>query len=109
MELLNCSLNSPSTKQTKLRAAPPALVDDDVDDSWGEAFFGLDIAAFKISHPLFREAIAVTKRSKPGLYFILYFLFVSVFAFAYVLIHCLLFPSQVQIVSVRKIIRNRTE
>ena len=39
MELLNCSLNSPSTKQTKLRAAPPALVDDDVDDSWGEAFF----------------------------------------------------------------------
>ena len=58
--------NSPVTKQTRLRATLSTLAHEDVDDSWGEAFFGLDIAAFKIAHPLFREAIAVTQRSKSG-------------------------------------------
>ena len=63
LELLN---NSPVTKQTRLRVTAETLVDEDVDDSWGEAFFGLDIVSFKIGHPLFREAIAATKRSKTG-------------------------------------------
>jgi len=40
--------------------------DDAVDNAWGEAFFGLDIAARKIEHPLFRGAIEATQRSKSG-------------------------------------------
>ena len=56
---------SPKTKQAKLQLSPGArqLPDDEVDDAWGRAFFGLDIAANKASTELFREAIAATKRS----------------------------------------------
>ena len=53
-------------KQSRLGFAPDSLADDDVDDAWGEAFFGLDIACAKIENPLFREAIVATKRSKVG-------------------------------------------
>ena len=38
-------------------------MDEDVDLAWGKAFFGLDIAPAKISHPLFREAIYATQKS----------------------------------------------
>ena len=37
--------------------------DEDVDLAWAKAFFGLDIAPAKISHPLFREAIYATQKS----------------------------------------------
>ena len=50
------------TRQSRLSMGAPTL-QDDVDDAWGEAFFGLDI---QISQPLFRETIVVTKRSKIG-------------------------------------------
>ena len=54
----------PKAKQSKLHISPSRLVpDDEVDDAWGRAFFGLDIAANKASNELFREAIAATKRS----------------------------------------------
>ena len=35
-----------------------------MDDAWGKAFFGLDIAGNKIDAPLFKEAIAATKSAK---------------------------------------------
>ena len=37
--------------------------DDDVDTAWGEFFFGLDVPVRKISHPLFRHAIDMTRKS----------------------------------------------
>ena len=59
---------SPATraKQSRLIIGSPALTDDDVGDTWGEAFFGLDVAINKIAQPLFREVISATKRSKIG-------------------------------------------
>ena len=42
------------------------LPDEDVNDAWGRAFFGLDIAANKLADPLFREAIHATKKSRVG-------------------------------------------
>ncbi len=54
----------PKTKQSKLHISPSRLLpDDEVDNAWGRAFFGLDMAANKASNELFREAIAATKRS----------------------------------------------
>ena len=66
-ELLNKTA-SPATaaRQSRLSIGEPTLTDDKVDDTWGEAFFGLDISISKITQPLFREAIATTKRSKFG-------------------------------------------
>ena len=54
---------TPPQKQSKLRYRTKAA-GEEVDKAWGEAFFGLDIAANKIAHPLFREAIRMTRRSK---------------------------------------------
>ena len=65
-QLLQSKIVNSPIKQTRLRLAPKALESDVVNDTWGVAFFGLDIPASKISHPLFREAIAATKRSKHG-------------------------------------------
>ena len=57
----------PAAKQTKLQISPArSLTDDVVDDIWGRAFFGLDIAPNKSNNDLFREAITATKRSQPG-------------------------------------------
>ena len=56
--------NSPTAKQSKLTLRPKALEDDEVDEAWGRAFFGLDIPVQKIQQPLFREAIAATRQSK---------------------------------------------
>ena len=65
-------------RQIELMAASPAPVkrakqsrlpfartvpDSTVDEAWAMAFYGLDLAANKIAHPLFREAIESTKRS----------------------------------------------
>ena len=50
-------------RQTRLPSTQPNS-DTQVDDAWGKAFFGLNIAANKISHPLFREAIQSTVLSK---------------------------------------------
>ena len=59
------SLSSPA-KQIKLGFGKiNALGDDDVDEAWGRAYFGLDIAPFKIDKPLFRAAIDATKEAKP--------------------------------------------
>ena len=64
-ELLSASKGSPATKQTKLRCASKmTLLDDHVDNAWGEFFFGLDVAVGKVDHALFKNAIAATKRSK---------------------------------------------
>ena len=57
-------LSSSPLKQTRLAVGVASLTDDDVDGAWGEVFFGLDISVGKIQQPLFREAIAGTKRSK---------------------------------------------
>lgn len=65
-ELLSSS-PKPAAKQSKLQISPSrSLPDDVVDDTWGRAFFGLDIAPNKANNPLFREAITATKRSQPG-------------------------------------------
>ena len=55
-------VNSPA-KQQKLQFMPKMLHDDDVDDAWGRAFFGLDIATHKVQNDLFKEAIECTKMS----------------------------------------------
>ena len=69
-ELLGISspASSPASRarQSRLFHGAPTLADDDVDNAWGEAFFGLDISVGKIAQPLFREAITKTKRSKFG-------------------------------------------
>lgn len=59
--------NSPAKRgksQQKLPFAKAIVSDEDVDSAWARVFFGLDMAAHKISHPLFRSAIAATKKSK---------------------------------------------
>ena len=53
-------------KQSKLQISPRLIKDDEVDEAWGRAFFGLDIAANKANNELFREVIAATKRSHAG-------------------------------------------
>ena len=52
-------------KKRKQSTLPFCLTtcDEEVDNVWGKAFFGLNIAANKISHPLFREAIDATVQS----------------------------------------------
>ena len=67
---------SPVTKQSRLPFSPKALSRDEVDDAWGEAFFGLDIAAYKIDNLLFREAIAATRKCKAGFVVLIDFCFV---------------------------------
>ena len=68
-ELLNlqqrqrAAAETPPRKQSKLELNRRAT-QDEVDRAWGEAFFGLDIAAAKIDNPLFREALHMTKKSK---------------------------------------------
>ena len=61
-------LQQPSVfkKQAKLRLGNTMVCTDLVDESWATAFFGLDIPANKLAHPLFKEAVAATKRSAPG-------------------------------------------
>ena len=65
-QLLKLLHLTPPSKQSKLRLSTPILADDVVDEAWGTAFFGLDIAVNKIENPLFREAIIATKQSKRG-------------------------------------------
>ena len=56
------SWSSPS-KQSKL-GFRNAMTNEDVDEAWGRAFFGLDIAPSKIDKDLFRVAIEATQQSK---------------------------------------------
>ena len=58
------SKNSP-TRQSKLGYRNKVSAEE-VDLAWGEAFFGCDIPVAKVDHPLFRDAIAMTKRSRSG-------------------------------------------
>ena len=59
------SLSSPA-KQTRLGFGKHnSMSDEDVDEAWGRAFFGLDIAWNKINKSLFRSAIEATKNCKP--------------------------------------------
>ena len=53
------------THQSKLGYRNKATAEQ-VDHAWGEAFFVCDIPVAKIDHPLFREAIAITKKSRAG-------------------------------------------
>ena len=59
------SATQPCLKQSKLKVNG-TLKDDAVDDAWGRAFFTLDIPPNKIANPIFREAVAATKRSSLG-------------------------------------------
>ena len=52
------------SRQQRLSAFCQYTERDAVDDAWGKAFFGLDIAGNKIDAPLFKEAIATTKSVK---------------------------------------------
>ena len=63
-ELLHASPAKKRKAQGTLPFHKDEMSDDEVDSEWALAFFGLDIAPHKISHPLFRSAIATTKRSK---------------------------------------------
>jgi len=51
------------SRQTQLPFIHTTLPDTDVDDAWGLACFGLDIAAHKINDELFRDAVRATQRS----------------------------------------------
>lgn len=65
-ELLKKSSDgTPPQKQSKLLGYRTKVNAEEVDKAWGQAFFGLDIPAAKIDHELFREAIELTKRSRP--------------------------------------------
>ena len=66
---LMCATPSPVIKRNRrIQGTLPfhrqIAKDDDVDLAWGKAFFGLDIAPAKISHPLFREAICTSQQSR---------------------------------------------
>ena len=69
-ELFHNSPLTPSSKkpkqQKKLPFAPDVLSAEEVDSAWGLCFFGLDIAPNKATQPLFREAIAATRKSRKG-------------------------------------------
>ena len=63
-ELLKCKKISttPPSKQSKLYLRnTTTLSNDQVDEAWDTAFFGLDIPVTKIVNPLFREDIEATK------------------------------------------------
>ena len=51
--------------QSKLGFGGPCVPDDEVDDAWGEVFFGLDMPVAKLKYDLFRYAIEMTKKSGP--------------------------------------------
>ena len=51
------------SRQGRLPFSRRVVPDSTVDEAWAMTFYGLDIAANKIVHPLFREAIDWTKRS----------------------------------------------
>ena len=63
-QLISASPKATKAKQSKLSISPSRLMqDEEVDNAWGRAFFGLDMAPNKASTELFREAICATKRS----------------------------------------------
>ena len=66
--------SSPLIKRKRQSALPfqkSRLSNDDVDNAWAHACFGLDIPPNKINHVLFREAIAATMKATVGsVYFI---------------------------------------
>ena len=64
-ELTFANLQASPAKQSELSLKHvKELEDEEVDDSWGRAFFALDIAHNKIGQPFFRQAIEATKRVK---------------------------------------------
>lgn len=68
-ELLQSSPGAISKKskiQPRLPFSSESLPAAQVDDAWALCFFGLDIAPNKAIQPLFREAIAATRKSKKG-------------------------------------------
>ena len=64
-ELLHKDKKAKKTEQSKLGFGPPGVTKDEVDDAWGEAFFGLDMPIAKLKYDLFRYAIEMTKKSGP--------------------------------------------
>ena len=62
-ELKRSSSWSSPSKQAKL-GFRTRLNDEDVDEAWGRAFFGLDIAPNKIDQDLFRIAMEASQHSK---------------------------------------------
>ena len=65
-ELLGTVKTERTTPTKQSRLAYKGCTNEEVDRLWGEAFFGCDIPVRKIAHPLFRNAIAATQRSKSG-------------------------------------------
>ena len=70
-ELMHSSPSLPSGKkkrvQTRLKfPAVSNVTDEQVDNAWGRAFFGLDIAVNKLSDPLFHDAVTATMHARPG-------------------------------------------
>lgn len=53
-------------KQSELPFRRDKLPNNEVDDAWALAFFALDIAPYKIDHPIFRQALAATMKAKSG-------------------------------------------
>ena len=51
--------------QSTLGFGPTCVGDDEVDDAWGEVFFGLDMPVAKLKTDLWRYAIELTKKSGP--------------------------------------------
>ena len=81
IELMNGDRSSPViTKRKKSKqitlpfASSQTLSDREVDNAWGMACFGLDLAANKFNDPLFRDALHATQNSSKRL-LLIYHLF----------------------------------
>ena len=53
-------------KQSRLVVTPLSLADDDVNDAWGKAFFGLDISVTKYNNRCFGKQSLQHKEAKSG-------------------------------------------
>ena len=86
IELMNANPLSPTnakkrSRQSTLPFSPQKLLSDqEVDDAWGLACFGLDLAPNKLNDPLFRNAFHATQNSSKRL-FILFYLYQYPFYF----------------------------
>ena len=64
-ELMQSSPSAPHkrAKQSRLPFSKKVVTNKVVDEAWALAFYGLDLPANKIVHPLFRDTIHATKQS----------------------------------------------
>ena len=81
IELMNADPSSPvnvkraKSAQSRLPFSPRGTLSDlEVDDAWGMACFGLDLAPNKLNDPLFRDAFRASQNSSKRLFIFLYYI-----------------------------------